>query len=145
MAVIDENRYPDTTTSQGRDTVNQALRAIGLVAGCVLLVLALVALVTIDWSVAGFSSPIVRVSGMEFSPWLAVATAVGGLVAILAAVSLYRSAKLVIGAVLACIGLAVMIAEPTVDHALLDHRFGVLVFAVGLVLAATALVMRPVR
>jgi uncharacterized membrane protein HdeD (DUF308 family) len=82
---------------------------------------------------------------MVFTPWIAVATIVGGVLALLAAAAPTREPKLVLGVIYACGGLAIMIAQPTIDHVTVYYRFGVMTFLVGLVLVGTGLLMRGAR
>jgi hypothetical protein len=127
------------------DAVNLVLRVIGVVASCVPLVWGLVAIARINWSANGFNAVPVDVGHILFTPWVAIATAVFGLIGVAAAASAFRSPKLVVGAIAACVGLVIWIAKPTVDHIVLGHRFGFMIFVVGVVLALTGILLRPYR
>jgi hypothetical protein len=129
-------------TGYALDAWNGVLRVVAVVAACVPLVAGLVGVARVDWSFDGFGSAPVLVDRMVMSPWIAVITSAIGLVGVLVAASVYRQPKLVWGALMACAGLVVLIAEPTVDHVVLNHRYGLLLFVPGLVLAAAALLMR---
>ncbi len=127
------------------DRYNDILRGLGVLAAALPTVVGLIAAARIDWSINGFSSPAVRVAGMSFTPWIAVATIVGGVLALLAAAAPSREPKVVLGVIYACGGLAIMIAQPTIDHVTVTYRFGVMTFLVGLVLVGTGLLMRTAR
>jgi len=126
------------------DRYNEILRGLGMMAAALPIVVGLVATARIHWS-NGFTSPAVRVAGMSFTPWVAIATIAGGVLALLVAVAPTRDPKLVLGAIYACGGLAIMIAQPTIDHITIVYRFGVMTFLVGLVLVATGLLLRTPR
>jgi hypothetical protein len=121
---------------------NAILRGLGVIASCVPLVIGLVACARIDWSVNGFDSPAVRVWHMTFTPWIAVGTAIAGVVGVAAAASAFRAPKLVVGAIFACAGVVVMIAQPSVDHVEVVYRYGVIALVVGVVLFVTGALMR---
>jgi uncharacterized membrane protein HdeD (DUF308 family) len=133
---------PVRTRRWRSDRYNEILRGFGLIAGALPTVIGLIAVARVNWSLNGFSSPAVRVAGMTFTPWIAVATVIGGLLALSAAAAPTREPKLGLGALYVCGGLAVMIAQPTIDHVTLTYRFGVMTFLVGFVLVATGALMR---
>jgi hypothetical protein len=143
-AVVDD-QSGDPRRADRRDPFDTVLRALGVIVSSAVLLVGLIAVARIDWSVNGFSSPAVRVLNVTFSPWIAVGTAVAGLIGILAAASSLRGPKVVVGAVAACAGLAVMIVQPTVDHVVLGYRYGVMALVAGLVLVGTGLLMRSRR
>jgi len=131
--------------SRPAEGINQVLRVVGLVAAAVPTVIGLIAAAKIDWSSNGFDSAPVVVADMRFTPWIAVGTVAAGVIAMLAAASVDRVSKLLVGAILACAGLAVMLATPVVDDITVVFRYGVMFFVVGLVLAATGALMRARR
>ena len=127
------------------DHYNEILRGLGLIAAAFPTVIGLIAAAKINWSLDGFHSPAVRVAGMAFTPWIAVATIVGGVLGLLAAAAPGRGAKLILGAIYACGGLAIMITQPTIDHVTVTYRYGVMTFLVGFVLVGTGMLMRTTR
>ena len=133
---VDERVSTSTT-----DGVNTAMRAIGAVAGAIPVVIGTVALIRIDWG-AGFDAAAVDVAGMAFTPVVAIVTVVLGLIAIGAAASPAREGKLVFGGILACAGLAVLIAGDSRSNIDLESGHGWLALLVGAVLVATGLLMR---
>jgi hypothetical protein len=116
-------------------------RVIAVIAGCVPLVVGLIAVARVDWSANGFSSPPVIVWHMVFTPWVAVATAVAGLIIVAASATVYRTDKLVVGVLSAAAGFAILVAKPTVDHEVLARRYGLMFLIVGLVVVAMGLLM----
>lgn len=135
-AHVYESSTHEVRTSAPWDVV---LRAAGVVAGAVPLVIGLVALARIEWS-EGFSAPMVDVAGMMFSPAVAIATAVGGLIAVLAGAAADRTSKLVVGAILACIGVAVVIVGSAADIAL-ESAHGWMALIVGAILVLAGMAM----
>jgi hypothetical protein len=101
----------------------------------------LVAVAKVDWSANGFSSPAVRVWGMTFSPWIAVATAIAGAILVIAAATAYRSDKLVVGVLSAASGFAILVSKPTVDHVVLARRYGLMFLVVGIILVVVGLLI----
>jgi hypothetical protein len=139
-----EQPVATTTAPAGapvRETLNILLRIIGVAAGCVPLVVGLIAVARVDWSANGFSSPAVGVWNMRFSPWVAVATAVAGLIIVIAAATAYRTDKLVVGVLSAAAGFAILVAKPTVDHVVLARRYGLMFLVVGLVVVVVGLLI----
>ena len=64
--VADEAVFDDGVGA-GPDSWNLTLRVIGGVAGAVLFIIGLIAVVRLDWS-QGFDAPPVEVAGMPFAP-----------------------------------------------------------------------------
>ena len=122
------------------DMVNTIGRVVAIVAAAVPIILGLIALSKFDWSALGFDAPAVVVADMTFRPWVAVATVVLGLLALGAAVSWDRESKLFIGAVLVAIGIAILIAKPTIEGVVLNDRMAWMAIIVGGVLAAVGIV-----
>lgn len=127
-----------TTTATSWDAADVALRAIGLVAGAVPVVIALVAAARLDWG-SGFDAAPVSVLGMAFTPAIAIATGIAGLIVLAAAAAADRGVKLLVGAVLACIGVAILIVGGTASDLDLEAGHGWLALLVGAVLFVTGL------
>jgi len=127
--------------SPGRHAIEIVLRVIGVIAGAVPLVVGLIAVAKVNWSANGFSAPPVRVWGMVLSPWVAVATAIAGLILLAAAATPFRGDKLVAGVLSAAGGFAILVATPTVDHVILGHRYGTMFLVVGIVQIVIGLLM----
>ena len=135
-SVVDDRRV--TTTS---DPVNSILRALGAIAGGVAVVIGIVALIRVNWD-AGFDAFPVGVAGMAFTPAVAIATLVVGLIAVAAAVSPAREPKLAVGGILTCVGLGILIAGSSRSKLDLVARHGWFALAIGVVLLLTGLLMR---
>ena len=127
-------------TTDQRDGNGAARVIAGLVAG-----------VPIAWSAiallrlgpdAGLDAVPVTVAGLSFTPAVAFATLLIGLIAVAAAVSDDRASKLGIGALLACIGIAVLLAGRARTDFDLQAGHGWMSLVVGLALVAAGLVMR---
>ena len=126
-----------TRTSNG---LNVALRAIGAIAGGVVTVIGIVALIRIDWN-NGFDSAPVDVAGMLFTPAVAIATTGVGLFALAAGASADRAVKLTVGIILGCVGLGVLLAGDSRADWDLERGHGWLAVVVGAVLIVTGLLM----
>ena len=135
-SVVDDRRT--THTSEG---LNTACRAVAAIAGAVAMVFGAVALIRIDW-VDGINSPAVRVADIVFTPRVAIATTALGLIALLAGATRGRTPKLVVGAILAAVGVAILIAGDTRGDWQLQSAHGWLALAVGAVLVLAGLLMR---
>jgi peptidoglycan/LPS O-acetylase OafA/YrhL len=124
---------------------NIVLRVLGVAAAGVMTVIGLIAVAQISWSADGFDAPAVDAAGMTFTPEVAVAVAVTGLIALVAAASADRASKLVVGALLVCAGIVILatdtIAEP--DWAF-ENAQGWLAIAVGATLIVVAVLMQVV-
>ena len=120
-------------------TLNMIGRVIAMVAAAVPVILGLIALSKFDWSGLGFDAPAVVVADMAFRPWVAVATVVLGLLALVAAVSWDRESKLFMGAILVAIGIAILLAKPTIESIVLNDRMGWMAIIVGAILAAVGI------
>jgi len=130
----------DRRTVRSGETWNAALRGVGAFAGGVALVYGLIALFRIDWN--GLDSSPVEVAGLSFTPIVAIATAGLGVLALLAGAAADRTSKLVIGAFLACVGIAVPVAGDGRADWDLESGHGWLALLVGGVLVVTGLAMR---
>ncbi|MFN8040813.1 MAG: hypothetical protein U0Q07_16475 [Acidimicrobiales bacterium] len=141
--VADDVVY-DGPSPEARDAWNLALRVIGGVAGAVPFIIGLIAVVRLDWG-QGFDAPPVEVAGMPFTVGVALATVVAGLFALVAGASWDRESKLVVGAILICLGIAVFLAGPSTGRLVVIDRHGWMAVLVGGVLVAVGLLLRPVR
>jgi hypothetical protein len=135
-ALVDERR--SGYSSDGRNAV---LRALAALAGGVATVVGIVALIRIDWT-DGLSSAPSDVAGMAFTPGVAIATAVIGLIALAAGASADRASKLAIGAILVCVGAAVLLAGDNRADFDLETAHGWFALIVGAVLLLAGLLMR---
>lgn len=122
------------------DMVNTIGRVVAIVAAAVPIILGLIAMSKFQWSGLGFDAPAVVVADMVFRPWVAVATVVLGLLALGAAVSWDRESKLFMGAILVAIGIAILIAKPTIEGVVLNDRMAWMAIIVGAVLAVVGIV-----
>lgn len=138
MAIAARREVTDRTSDT--HLLNLVARIVGIVAASVMTIIGLIAVAKIDWDPAGFDAPAVNVADMSFGPWIAIGTVVLGLLALVAAVSWDRESKLFMGAVLAAIGIAIVIANPTVDDVTLTDRMGWFALIVGAVLAAVGVI-----
>jgi len=127
-----------TTTHDGR---NSTARTLASVAAAVPIVWSIVALLRLDWG-AGLDAAAVDVAGLAFTPAVAIATLVVGLIALAAAAGADRASKLGIGALLACVGVAVLLAGSSRGDVALEAGHGWLALAVGVVLLGAGLTMR---
>ena len=100
------------------------MRFVAVVAAAVPTIIGAIALADIQWSPLGFDAPPVTVAGMVFRPWVAIATVVLGLLALAAAVSWDRESKVFMGALLVAAGIAIVVANPTVEGIVLVDRDG---------------------
>jgi hypothetical protein len=122
------------------DVLNLVGRFVAVVAAAVPTIIGAIALADIQWSPLGFDAPPVTVAGMVFRPWVAIATVVLGLLALAAAVSWDRESKVFMGALLVAVGIAIVVANPTVEGIVLVDRMGWMAIIVGGVLAVAGLV-----
>jgi len=142
-APVNDNYLEERQTTRSSDGLNAALRALGALAGGIATVIGIVALIRIDWN-DGFDSAPADVAGMMFTPAVAIATTVLGVIALAAGAAADRAVKLTVGIVLACIGLAILIAGNSRNDWDLERSHGWLALAVGAVLVLTGLLMRNV-
>jgi len=127
-------------TYHASETLNMAGRFVAVVAAAVPTIIGLIALAKIDWSPLGMDAPAVTVAGMTFRPWIAIATVLLGLFSLAAAVSWDRESKLFTGALLVALGIAIVVATPTVEGVVLNSRMGWMAIIVGAVLAFVGVV-----
>jgi len=135
-AVVEEQR--SVRSSEG---ANAVLRSIAALAGGVTTVVGIVALIRIEWT-DGLSSAPADVAGIAFTPAVAIATLVIGLIALAAGASSDRSSKLAIGAILVCVGVGVLVAGTSRADFDLESAHGWFALVVGAVLLLAGLLMR---
>jgi hypothetical protein len=123
------------------DGLNAVLRAVAALAGGIATVVGIVALIRIDWT-DGLSSAASDVAGMAFTPGVAIATTVIGLIALAAGASADRASKLAVGAILVCIGVAVLVAGDNRADFDLETAHGWFALIVGAVVLLAGLLMR---
>lgn len=122
------------------------LRVIGAVAAGVMTVIGLLAMAKVSWGDNGFDASPVDVAGMTFTPEVAVATAVAGVIALLAAALWDVTSKLVVGALLVVAGIVILLTDGSVDgNWTFDDGQAWLAIIVGGVLIAAALLLGMVR
>lgn len=119
--------------------VGPVARAVALVTSAALAIVGLVAAAQIDWSNGGFDAPSVQVLDMPFTPAVAVATALLGILAIGASAGRAGEGKIVMGAILAAVGVAILIADGRPVEAELVNRHGWLAIGVGVILMLAGL------
>src|SRR5690349_5624895 len=101
MSLQTMHRHDGRVVANDFSIVFRVLAAVG---AAVLLVFSLVALARIDWSSNWMDAPAVQVGGVWFTPLVATAFGVAGLLALFAAASSGRDSKIVMGALLVCAG-----------------------------------------
>ncbi len=120
-------------------------RVIGLVAGGVATFIGLIAVARVNWSDNGIHAPAVTVASIPFKPVVAIVTLVVGLLALAAAASRDRDSKLVLGALLICVGLAIHFGGTTAEKWALGDRIAWLSGLVGAGLVLSGLLMHARR
>jgi len=135
-AMVEERR--STSSSEG---ANAVLRGIAAAAGGVATVIGIVALIRIDWT-DGLSSAPADVAGMAFTPAVAIATTVIGLIALAAGAAADKASKLAIGALLVCVGVAILVAGDSRADFDLETAHGWFAVIVGAVVLLAGLLMR---
>jgi hypothetical protein len=128
-----EDAYEDRSS-----VIGNLARLVAVAAAGVLTIVGLVAVARIDWD-QGMDAPSVRVGEMPFTPEVAIATAVLGVLAIGCAAAWWSDLRLTMGAVLAAIGVAILLLNGDGNELELVDRHGWLVLGVGAVLALSAL------
>ena len=109
-ALVQEERY--VADEFRSDTgVGRVARFCALGAGVIVSVIGLMAVLAVDWSHADWRTPIVDAAGMNFSPTVAVATGVLGLIMIAVAAGRGGESKLGLGAVVTAFGAAVLLID----------------------------------
>ncbi|MCU0311848.1 MAG: hypothetical protein MUE36_13005 [Acidimicrobiales bacterium] len=134
----DVEEHDTTHTADATDT---AARLTAAIAGGVATVVGLVALIRIDWA-DGIDSAAVDVAGMAFTPTIAIATTIFGLIALAAGAAADRASKLVVGVLLVCVGVGILIAGDDRANWDLETGHGWMGVVVGGVLIAAGLALR---
>ena len=93
------------------DGVSQVARLVALAAGAIVTIVGLVALLGIDWDVAELDSPVAEVGDMTFTPVVAGATTLLGVLLLVAAASRNGEGRVALGAITACLGGAIVLAD----------------------------------
>jgi peptidoglycan/LPS O-acetylase OafA/YrhL len=133
--------FDDRVSMRWSDGLSVTVRAIAAIAAGIALVFAVVALIRIDWT-DGLDSPAVEVAGLGFTPEVAIGTLVLGLVALAAGASSDRASMIGVGAPLACVGLAILLAGDSRADWSLETAHGWMALLVGVVLLVAGLAMR---
>jgi peptidoglycan/LPS O-acetylase OafA/YrhL len=133
--------FDDRVRMEWSDGLSVTVRAIAAIAAGIAVVFAVVALIRIDWT-NGLDSAAVEVAGVGFTPEVAIGTLVLGLVALAAGASSDRASKLGVGALLACIGLAILLAGDSRADWSLESAHGWMALIVGAVLLVAGLAVR---
>jgi hypothetical protein len=133
-AVVVADEVVDATAPVG-----PIARMIALVTSAVMTGVGAVALVQIDWSNGGFDAPSVEVLDIPFAPATAVATALLGLLAIAVSVGRIGEGRVVMGAILTTIGLAIVIADGGPTELELTDRLGWFTAGIGVILLLAGL------
>jgi hypothetical protein len=132
----------ERTSVTAHEGWNATVRVVAVVAAAAATLLGVVALVRIDWT-DGLNSAPADVLGMPFTPWVAIVTAVAGLIALAAAASPDRGSKLAVGGILIVAGLAILLIGDG-DRADLDveRAHGWLALGVGAIVVLAGLLLR---
>ena len=93
------------------DGVSQVARLVALAAGAIVTIVGLVALLGIDWDVAELDSPVTEVGDMTFTPVVAGATTLLGVLLLAAAAARSGEGRVALGAITACLGGAIVLAD----------------------------------
>jgi hypothetical protein len=131
--------YEDEYGDQGALSLVNMARAVAMVAAGILLVIGVIAVIEIDWDPGGFDAPPVEVAGMTFTPEVAVATIVLGLIALGAAAVRTGDVRLTVGALLVALGVGLILATDGTNDLALSDRHGWLALGVGAVIAISGL------
>jgi hypothetical protein len=91
--------------------VPQVARLIALAAGAIVTIVGLVALLGIDWDAAELDSPVYEIGNMTFTPVVAGATTLLGVLLLAAAASRNGEGRVALGAITACLGAAIVLAD----------------------------------
>lgn len=122
--------------------VGPIARILAIAAAALFAIVGLVACAQIDWSgePGGFDAPSVDVIGLTIAPITAVAMALLGILAIGASVGRAGDGRVVMGAILASVGVAMLIAGTRPEELELTDRLGWFTIGIGaaLVLAGLA-------
>jgi hypothetical protein len=123
------------------DGVPQVARLIALAAGAIVTILGLVALFGIDWDVAELDSPITEIGDMTFTPVVAGATTLLGVLLLAAAASRNGEGRVALGAITGCLGAAIVLADLEPRWHVTETQGWILV-AVGIVFVVAGILDR---
>ena len=126
-----------------RDGPSQIASLLAVAAGAVVLVVGIVAAARIDWN--GMTSdrldePLSSVMRMTFTPIMAIGTIVIGLVLILLAALRAGRGEIVVGTMLAAVGIAIVAVDDVQASWNVGDRHGYLALGVGLVFILAGLI-----
>lgn len=123
------------------DGVPQVARLVALAAGAIVTILGLVALLGIDWDAAELDSPITEIGDMTFTPVVAGATTLLGVLLLAAAASRNGESRVALGAITGCLGAAIVLADLEPRWHVTEAQGWVLV-AVGIVFVVAGILDR---
>lgn len=134
------------------DELAIVFRVLAAIGGAVLLIFSLVALARINWDAHWMDAPAVQVANVTFTPIVAIAFGVVGLLALLVAASRDHAAKIVLGALMVCAGVVVLIVQSSSDRftlkdgsnagrVILEPAHGWMLVGVGAVLVIAGLAL----
>ncbi len=115
------------------DGVPQAARLIALAAGAIVTIIGLFAVLEVDWANAEADAPVYEVAGMTFTPVVAAITAVLGPLLIGVAASRASEGKIAMGAIVASLGVAMLLVNDLGNRWQTSDSQGWLALAVGVV------------
>jgi hypothetical protein len=121
--------------------VPQVARLIALAAGALVTILGLVALFGIDWDVAELDSPVTEIGDMTFTPVVAGATTLLGVLLLAAAASRNGEGRVALGAITGSLGAAIVLADLEGRWNVTEAQGWVLV-AVGIVFVVAGIMDR---
>jgi hypothetical protein len=123
---------------EGSPAIANIARFLAVIAAAILTVVGLIAMARIDWD-AGMDAPAVGVADMAFTPEVAIATVVLGLLAIGCAAARDGDVRMTMGAIISAVGVAILLLNGDGNELQLGDRHGWLAFGVGAVLAVSGL------
>ena len=124
------------------DGVSQVARLVALAAGAIVTIVGLVALLGIDWDVAELDSPVTEVGDMTFTPVVAGVTTFLGVLLLAAAASRGGEGRVALGAITACLGAAIVLADLESRWQVTESQGWALV-AVGVVFVIAGIIGHP--
>lgn len=122
-----------------RSGLARAARMLALVVGAGVTLLGLVAALRVDWEAAEYDAPLVSVADYTFTPTTAVVTAGLGLLLIGAAAAYFSPARITMGAIVATVGVAILLADDLATGWNVSDRHGWLALLVGVVFIGAGL------
>lgn len=132
------------TVPAGNSSIGLIVRISAMAVAAVPTIIGLVALARLHWADFGMDAPVVAVADISFRPWIAIATTAIGVVCFVAAATWDRESKLVVGGLVAAAGIAVLLANPSIQQVALTDRLGWVFVAVGAVLVIAGLLIGSV-